>query len=210
MPSSAREIRRRLRSSSKAQPASFSPKVRVDAVRAAHLQRRAMLLGAGNDRRKCSVDPVEDERSCLADLQCERGIDDIRRRQPVVEPAALLADPFGDRVDERGRVVMERRLELGNPRRRGHRRPLAQGLRGLSRDDPELGPRLRRGQLDVELAPKPALLRPDLGHGRAGVAGDHCRQSRAGAGRWGEATTAAEVPSNGGVNRPRVALGSST
>ena len=53
----------------------------------------------------------------------------------------------------------------------------------LGRDDAELGPAVERRQLDLEPAVELALLRPDPAHLRAGVAGDHPGQCRAGSGR---------------------------
>src|SRR5205085_7587843 len=53
----------------------------------------------------------------------------------------------------------------------------------LGRDDSELGPGCARRQLDLEPGPQPALVRPDPGHRRTGVAGDHSSQCRAGPGR---------------------------
>ena len=61
----------------------------VHAVRAADGERLAVLLGARDDRLERAVEPVEDELARVADLERERGVDDVRRRQPVVEPAPL-------------------------------------------------------------------------------------------------------------------------
>ena len=143
-----------------------------------------MLLGARDDGGECPVEPIEDQRSRLADLERERGVDDVGGGEAVVEPAALLAQPLGMQplghgVDEGRGVVVEGRLELGDPLRRGRCRVLEQCAGGVRRHDPELGPGRRRGELDLEPGPQLALVRPDPGHGRAGVAGDHCLQSRA-------------------------------
>ena len=86
----------------------------VDAVRAADLQRLAVLLGARGDGGEGAVEPGEDQRAGLADLQRERRVDDVGGREAVVEPAALLAELLGDGVDEGGGVVVQRRLELGH------------------------------------------------------------------------------------------------
>ena len=90
----------------------------MDAVRAADLQRLAVLLGARRDDCEGAVETREDQRARLADLQRERGVDDVGGGEAVVEPAALLAELLGDGVDEGGGVVVERRLELGDPLRR--------------------------------------------------------------------------------------------
>ena len=138
-----------------------------------------MLLGARDDGGERAVDPLEDEGARLADLERERRVDDVGGGEAVVEPAALVAELLGDGVDEGGGVVVERRLELGDPLRRRRRGLLLERRGGLRRHDPELGPGGGRGQLDLEPGPQLALVRPDPGHGRAGVAGDHCIQSRA-------------------------------
>ena len=95
-----------------------------------------------------------------------------------MEPAALLAELLRNRVDERRCVVLEHRLELRHALGARGRRLLRDRAGRSGRDDPELGPGGRRGQLDLEPGPQLALVRPDAGHGRAGVAGDHWTQSR--------------------------------
>ena len=104
----------------------------VHAVRAAHLERRAMLLGARDDGGERAVEALEDERAGLADLERERGVDDVGGGEPVVEPAALLAELLGDGVDEGGGVVVERRLELGDPLRASAGRPAPGARRAAS------------------------------------------------------------------------------
>src|SRR5437773_410251 len=72
----------------------------MDAMGASYLQGAAMLLGARNDGRERPVELLEDERSRRPDLEREGGVDDVGGGQAVVEPAALLAERSGDRVDE--------------------------------------------------------------------------------------------------------------
>ena len=100
-----------------------------------------------------------------------------------MEPASLLAEALGDGVDERGGVVVERRLDLGDALGRRGGRVRGERRGGVGRHDPELGPGGGRRQLDLEPGRELALVRPDAGHGRAGVAGDHLPQCRAGAGQ---------------------------
>ena len=78
----------------------------VDAVRAADGERVAVLLGARGDGGERALEPVQDQRARVAELQRERRVDDVGRRQAVVEPAALLAELLGDGVDEGGDVVL--------------------------------------------------------------------------------------------------------
>ena len=70
----------------------------VNAVRAADRQRQPVLLGALHDRVEGAVDPGQDELAGRADLERERRVDDVRRGQPVVEPA-----PGGPEVARRRR-----------------------------------------------------------------------------------------------------------
>ena len=146
----------------------------VDAVRAADAERLPVLLGPGDDRCQRPLDALEQERARVAQLQRERRVDDVGRGQPVVEPAALLAEPVLDGVDEGGEVVVRLALELGDPlrRRRDRARPRIASA-ASRRDDPELGPGVERGELDLEPGRELPLVRPHLGHGRTGVAGDH-------------------------------------
>ncbi len=121
----------RSRSSSNAQPASLRPNVVGSActpcVRPICSVRRCSSARAVDDGER-AVDPVEDQRARGAHLERERRVDDVRGGEPVVEPAALLAEPLGHRVDERGGVVVERR-----PR---SRRPAPASARSRSRAAP--------------------------------------------------------------------------
>ena len=145
----------------------------VDPVRPPHADRLAVLLGAGDDGAEGAIEAFEHERARLLDGERERRVEHVRRREPVVEQAALLAEPLGDRVDEGGDVVVRLALDLGDPLGRRHDGALADRGDGLARDGTDLGPALEGGQLDVEPAPQLLAVRPDVAHGRAGVAGDH-------------------------------------
>jgi hypothetical protein len=151
----------------------------VHAVRATHLEGFAVLLGPRRHDGQRAVEPGDDEGAGLADLQRERRVDDVGGGEAVVEPAAFLAQPLGHGVDERRRVVVERRLDLRHALRRRPLRVLLQRLGRLGGNDAELGPGRGGGELDLEPGLEPALVRPDSGHGRAGVAGNHLTQSRA-------------------------------
>jgi len=142
-----------------------------------------VLLGPCRHDGERAVEPGDDQRAGLADLEGERRVDDVGGGEAVVEPAAFVAQLLGDGVDERRRVVMERRLDLRHALGCRALRVLLQRLRRVGGHDPELGPGRRGGELDLEPGLEPALVRPDAGHGRAGVAGDHWRQSRAVPGR---------------------------
>ena len=135
-------------------------------------------MPGGRDDGERTVEAREDQRSRLADLHRKRRVDHVGGGEAVVEPATFLSQLLADGVDEGGGVVVQRRLELGDPfRARRHR--LGDAGRGLVRHDSELGPGRRGCLLDLEPGRELSLVRPDPGHGRAGVAGDHGLQSRA-------------------------------
>ncbi len=143
----------------------------VDAVRAADLERLAMLLGARHDRGERGVEPREDERARLADLQRERRVDDVGGREAVVEPAApLVVELLADGVDERGGVVVERRLDLGDALRRSaaSRRRWRGGL-GRTPSSAQRRSRPARPRATSQASPRPTRCWP----WRTGVAGNH-------------------------------------
>ncbi len=145
----------------------------VDAVCPADRDRAAMLLGPRGDGRERPLDSFQDQRTRVAELQRQRGVEHIGRGQPVVEPAAFLAQLLGDGIDEGGDVVLRSGLELGDPLRRRDGRAGPDRLDGGARHGAEFGPPVERRQLDFEPAREPRLVRPDRRHGRAGVARDH-------------------------------------
>src|SRR2546430_1604288 len=53
----------------------------VHTMRAADADGPAVLLRAGHDGRECSVDALDEKSPRLLDLQRERRVDDVRRRQ---------------------------------------------------------------------------------------------------------------------------------
>ena len=175
-PSSARSTRVRSRSSSNAQPASFSPNVVgsactpcvrpiVSVIRCSSARR--------DDRGERAVDAFDDQPARLLDLQRERRVEHVGGRQPVVEPAPVLAEPLGDGVDERRDVVVRPLLDLAHALRRRRDRGVPDRLRRLGGHAADLGPRVERGELHLEPALQLSLLRPDPGHRRTGVAGNH-------------------------------------
>ena len=145
----------------------------VHAMRPPHLERAAVLLGARCHDGECAVERGDDQRAGLADLERKRRVDDVGGGEAVVEPAPFFAELLGDGVDERRRVVVQCRLDLGDALGRRGLRLLLQRLRRLGGHDSELGPGRRRRELHLEPRFEPALVRPDPGHRGAGVAGDH-------------------------------------
>jgi hypothetical protein len=88
----------------------------VHAVRATDHERVAVLLGACRDGAEGTVEALEHERARLLHGQGERRVEHVGRRQAVVEPATFAPDRLGDRVHERGYIVVRRSLELRDPR----------------------------------------------------------------------------------------------
>ena len=154
----------------------------MDAVRAARHHGLAVLLGPRHHGGERPVDAVEDQGSRLAHLERRRRVEHVGGRQPVVEPASDRPQVLGDRVDEGREVVLRALLDLGDALGRRRNGALAHLGRGIGGDGADLGPSLERGQLDLEQAREPALLRPDALHVRAGIAGDHRGKSRERAG----------------------------
>ena len=142
-------------------------------MRSPDLEGFPLFLGPHHDGGKRALECGEDQGAGVPDLERQGGVDHVRGRQPVVEPTAGLAELLGDGVYEGGDVVVGERLDFGDALRRGRfglRRDLGDGL---GRNDADLRPSFERRELDVEPARELALVRPDPGHGRAGVAGDH-------------------------------------
>ena len=132
-----------------------------------------MFLRAGDDDGEGAFDPVENQPPGVLDLQRQRRVDDVGRREPEMHPPSFRAELLRDRVDERGRVVVRDALDLRNSLRRGDLHNGANLGNRIGRDGSDLRPRVECGQFDVQPARELALLRPDPGHGRAGVAGNH-------------------------------------
>ena len=86
----------------------------MHAVRASDQQRVPVLLGPADDGRRRPVDPLEDQRTCLEDLERQGGVEHIRGGEAVVEPPSVLAQLGGDGVDERGDVVLRPLLDLAD------------------------------------------------------------------------------------------------
>jgi len=114
----------------------------------------------------------EDDLPGLAKLQGQRRVEDVRRGETVVNPAAFVSDRVGDDVDERGHVVPGRALALVH-RLNGERGAFPADLRSLGRNRSLGCPGLERGELDLEPELHPALGAPDRAHLSSRVAADH-------------------------------------
>ena len=64
--------------------------------------------------REQPLEPPEEQVARLAELQRQGRVEQVGRRQPVVDPPARLADRLADDLDERRHVVLRDALELGD------------------------------------------------------------------------------------------------
>ena len=146
---------------------------------ATHAERLPVLLSTRDDRDERTLEAFEDERPRILHGEGQCRVEHVGRREPVVEPATLLAESGRDRIDERGNVVVRLALDLGDALGARDDRPAPDLVDRIVRHEPDLGPPLERRELDVEPSVQLLLLRPDQAHGRAGVASNHERHSRA-------------------------------
>ncbi len=175
MPARARRTRSMSRPTSSYQSASFQPERRrfgVDAVGAADHRRAAVLERARPDGRPERVEALEQHVARVLHLQGQRGVEDVRRGEPEVQPPRLGADVLGDGLGERDDVVPGDLLDCLDPRH-VERAPLADGARRPGRDEAGLGHRLRGGDLDAQPGCVAVLVAPDPAHGRVCVSRDH-------------------------------------
>ncbi len=144
----------------------------VDAVRAADGRRVTVLLCPSDDGSLEGRDPGREQLAGIPELEGERRVHYVRRRQPIVEPAGRLSHLLGDRLGEGEDVVVRAVLDLEDARDVDPR-VLGDGGNGRFRHHAQLGPCLHRGNLYVQPPLEPALVRPDGAHGGSGISGDH-------------------------------------
>ena len=113
----------------------------------------------------------------LCEGGAQGGVDDVARREPVVDPlAGRSADGCLDDVDERRHVVVGDPLAFGHrldERGRGLRGALADRLGLDLRHDTDGRERLGRQHLDLEPPRQASLVGEQGGHGGTRVAADH-------------------------------------
>ncbi len=147
-------------------------RLRVDAVGPAHHQRVGLAPRSDDQGRDQAVAVAKEERPRVAELEGERGVDDVAARQAEMEIAALRPDRLRDLADERDDVVVGRLLDLGDPVRIDGCPRLDRGERvGGDGATGRLGAADR--ELDAEHRLEPGALRPDRAHLRERVALDH-------------------------------------
>ncbi len=145
----------------------------VDAVGAADAEGVAVLQRLLDQGVAIGAGACQHHLACFAQLQRQGRVEHVGGGQPVVDPAAVLADRSGDDVDEGGDIVVGHLLALVDGLDR-ERRVCSRRLRRLARHGALLGPGLRRRQLDL----KPALelaLRGPSSRSLAACIGDQSR-----------------------------------
>src|SRR4051794_9481493 len=140
----------------------------LHAVRAPDAHRLDVLAGALGERTDELLGAGDDDLARRADLQRERGVEDVGRRQAEVDPAPGRPGARGQHVDERGDVVVGHPLALLD-RLHGERR----GADRLEVLRVRSGHLLRRGDLDAPPCLHARLVGPDRADLLAGVAVDH-------------------------------------
>ena len=148
-------------------------RLRVHAMRAPDGHGRTVLFGARENRGRRPIDAVANQRAAGLDRQRERGVEDVGRGEPEVEPAPVGPEVGGDGIDERGDIVIRRPLELRDARRARNARSLSDAARARRRNSANLGPGIESRELDSKPVLELRLLGPDRGHRRSGVASDH-------------------------------------
>ena len=94
-----------------------------------------------------------------------------------MKPASVRAEIRRNRVDECRDVVVGDALALGDLRRARNARALPNAPRARRGNGSDLRPGVEDCELHSEPLLELGLLGPDPGHGRSGVAGDHCDDS---------------------------------
>ena len=167
----------RARSSSNAQPASFQPNVVGSAWMPCERPMqivRAVLLGAAHDGGERAVDArrrsARRRRGSAARARCRARRRTSGRSAPSGPPAPSCSATASTNAARSWSVVRSISATRSADGTTARARIAATSSAGI---DAQLGPAVERRQLDLEPACELALLRPDPGHLRSGVAGDH-------------------------------------
>ena len=144
----------------------------VDAVGAP--DHRGVLVGerALAEHRQEGVEVVQDDSASFPDQKGKGRVDDVRRRQAVVEPAAFRPDALGHVRHEGDDVVLDLLLDGVDPRD-VEAGPALDCFQSLPRHDAPLREHLRGGDLDAEPGCESVLVGPDVRHLGMAVARNH-------------------------------------
>jgi hypothetical protein len=144
----------------------------VHRVGPTHHQRVRLGAGARDEHLHQLIGVTQQQLAGGAELQGERRVDHVRRREAVVEEPALRPDRFDDLGDEGDDVVIGGPLELLDPRH-VHRGPRLDRGEGVLRNPPAAGLRPTDGELDAEHVLEAGRICPDRAHLGQRVAPDH-------------------------------------
>ena len=150
----------------------------MDAVRAADTGGVFVLFRPRLQRRKHPVHAFQQQVGGLFQLHGEAGVQHIRGGQALVDETALLADMLGQMGEEGDDIMLHLGLDLIDPVDiELDVFCLPDSLDRRLRHHTQLGQLLRRMRLDQVPDLVLVLVRPDGGHFRTGIAGDHRRRS---------------------------------
>ncbi len=153
----------------------------MDAVRASDGGRELVLEGAALKRRQEPLHVGDQEIGGALELHIEAGVEHVRGGHALMHEAGLRPHDLGEMGEESDHVVLDLaldRIDAGNVEF-GVAALVANGLRGRSRDQAELGHGIGGMRLDLEPDAIARLRVPDLGHVGPGVARDHAASPRA-------------------------------
>ena len=144
----------------------------VHAVRASHHRRAAMLFGPRAHGVEQTFDVLDEQVGRLAHLNGLRGVDDVGRRQPEVQPARRRPDVLGNRGRKRDDVVLSGFFD-GRDAGDVELRFLSNVARGIVRNDSSLGHRLGSRNFNLQPGLESPLFAPDAPHVGVCVARNH-------------------------------------
>ena len=135
------------------------------------------FMGSANQHRHELAGGLDEQVRGLGQLPAQRGVDDVRGGEAVVDPGTLgRPDPILDDVHESGRVVVGDRLPLidgGDEGGIDHGRPGPAGRSIGGRDGAELGQRLGGQELDLQHGAEAGLVAEQGRHIGGCVPRDH-------------------------------------
>jgi len=143
-----------------------------DPVRPSHHHRVPVFERPISYHREQRNDPREQQVGGVAQGHTGGRVQDIGRGQAEVHPLAARVDRRGEKINERGNVVVRDRFAL-LPRDRIDFRGATERFGGSGRSDAQIDPRFGDESLDLFPHGQLARFTPDRGHLRQGVPLDH-------------------------------------
>ena len=149
---------------------------RVDAVAAPDRRGQLVLDGAALERFEKRIEISEENVARLRKLHGKAGVEHVRAGHALVQEARLVARAFGNPGQESDDVVFDLgldRVDAGDVDAVCERRGGVDRGNRPRRDNAKLFELFGREHFDVEPDAEPVFRRPDRGHGRAGITGNH-------------------------------------